>query len=65
MLGSLIQGTKLAEQVQSRAKDMIKALEHPSYLRRLGQPGQVSLEKRTLISNYKDGTRLFSVEYKA
>lgn len=65
MLGSLIQGTKLVEQVQSRAKDMIKGLEHLSYLRRLGQLGLVSLEKRTLISNYKDGTRLFSVAYKA
>lgn len=64
MLGSSIQGTESVEQVQSRAKDMIKVLEHLSHLRRRGQVGLVSLEKRTLICNYKDGTRLFSVVYK-
>lgn len=65
VLSSSIQGTRLVEQVQSRVKDMIKGLEHLSYLRRLGELGLFSLEKRTLISNYKDGTRLFSVVYKA
>lgn len=64
MLGFSMQGTKLVEQVQSRAKGMIKGLEHLSYLRRLGKLGLVRLEKRTLISNYKDTTRLFSVMYK-
>lgn len=44
---------------------MIKDVEHLSYLRRLGQLELVSLKKRTLISNYKDGTRLFSVVYEA
>lgn len=45
MLGFLMQGTKLVEQVLSRAKDIIKGLEHLSYLRGLGQLGLVSLEK--------------------
>ncbi|KAK4816604.1 hypothetical protein QYF61_018652 [Mycteria americana] len=41
--------TQLREQVQSRAKDMIKGQEHLSYVKRLGELGLFSLEKRILI----------------
>lgn len=45
------------EHIQSRAKDMIKGPQYLSYIKRLGELGLFSLEKRTLIRDCKEEGR--------